>query len=309
MTQDNRFSIPGDTLRHVGTFAVPDTLEHVLPKIKQLHKMGVTGEGSIYAVNDTGYFKHQDLPEALDAKDFTGSRNGVNDLQGHGTHCRGIVWSIAPGAKPIIAKVLGDNGSGSTYGINQGRIWAAKAGAHFISESLGDNGGPRISDDIAAYQEAYKNGVRLCFAALGNAGFNGRNTIGRPGSYNDQNFGIAALMPDFKTPANFSSGGEQAGWAAPGVNIMSTLPNNRWGRMSGTSMATPWMCGLMCLIRQIRKEQGYPDITGVDQWKNFFLENKLFTDLLTPGHDQRTGYGIIDIDKVADWCIDTTLAA
>jgi len=301
--------IPGDTLVHIGTTAsVPAELEHVLPRIKQLHKMGITGEGSIYSINDTGYFNHKDLPPVKEALDFSGS-SSVFDKQGHGTHCRGITWSIAPGAIGMSMKVLGDNGSGSTYGINRGRVAAAKAGAHFISESLGDNGGPRIAEDIAAYQEAYKNGVSLCFAALGNAGFNGRNSIGRPGSYNDQNFGIGALMPDFKTPANFSSGGVQAGWAAPGVNIMSTLPGNRWGRMSGTSMATPWMCGLLCLIRQIRKEQGYPDLHGVESWTSFFLENKLFIDLLTPGHDHKTGYGLIDIEKVVDWCIDTTLMA
>ena len=79
--------------------------------------------------------------------------------------------------------------------------------------------------------------------------------------------------------------------------------------MSGTSMATPWMCGLLCLIRQIRKEQGYPDLHGVESWTSFFLENKLFIDLLTPGHDHKTGYGLIDIEKVVDWCIDTTLVA
>ncbi len=80
--------------------------------------------------------------------------------------------SVAPKANLIIAKVLGDSGSGSTTGINAGRVWAAKEGADVISESLGDGGGPPIAADLRAYDQAYEAGVSICNAALGNAGYN-----------------------------------------------------------------------------------------------------------------------------------------
>jgi len=188
----------------------------------------------------------------------------------------------------------------------EAEVWAASQGADVISESLGDGGGPPIQADLAAYDSAYKSGVSICCAALGNAGYNGRTTIGRPGSYSDHNHGIAALQSDWKTIAGFSSGGPQARYASPGAQIVSCKPGGGWVLMSGTSMATPWQAGLYALSIGWRRGLGYADIRGPKQWQEFFELNKLTVDLGAPGWDPRYGNGLVDVLKVFDFLLDKT---
>lgn len=313
MSDDREIGIPGDTLvDELTVFPMSDELPasayHVTDKIKELHRRGIDGRGVKVAICDTsGKTDHPFLPKEIAGKIFTGE-TAPDDGNGHGTHCAGIVVSIAPGVDLICAKVLSNGGSGSTTGINAGRVWAAKQGADIISESLGDNGGPPIQADLTAYDQAYEAGVSICVAALGNAGYNGRTTIGRPGSYSTKNFGIGALKADWKTPTNFSSGGPEARFAAPGENITSCRPRGGWVNMSGTSMATPLVAGLLALILSWRRSIGLPDLTGVDEWESFLVRNKLVDDIYTPGRDVRTGFGSINIEKCIDFLLDKTAA-
>lgn len=223
------------------------------------------------------------------------------------THVMGIVISVAPKAALICAKVLSNGGSGSTTGINAGRVWAAEQGADVISESLGDGGGPPIPSDLAAYDQAYAAGTSICVAALGNAGYNGSgSTIGRPGSYSGHNHGIAAIQSDWRTIAGFSSGGPQARFASPGAGIISCRPGGGWVLMSGTSMATPWQAGLYALIISWRRGLGLPDLKGPKAWSDFFVDNQLTVDLGSPGWDARYGNGLVDASKVFQFLLDNT---
>lgn len=283
---------------------LPASAWHITEQIRELHRRGIDGRGVRVAVNDTGESTHPFLPKPIASRDFTGSSNGTRDLQGHGSHCQGIVISVAPMASLIVAKVLGDNGSGSTTGINAGRVWAAKNGADVISESLGDGGGPPIQADLTAYDQAYEAGVSICNAALGNAGYNGSSTIGRPGSYSNHNHGIAALQSDWRTIAGFSSGGPQARFAAPGAGIVSCKPSGGWVLMSGTSMATPYKAGVDALVVSWRRQMGFSNLVGAKAWSDFYVENKLTVDLGSPGWDPRYGNGLIDMQKVFAFLLD-----
>ena len=301
---ENRFHIPPDHfVDNSQVFPLSDDLPtgawHITDLIRELHRRGIDGRGVKVAVNDTsGEAKHPFLPVQIAGRDFTGSRNGLRDMQGHGSHCMGIVIAVAPKAQLITAKVLGDSGSGSTTGINSGRVWAAQQGADVISESLGDNGGPPIAADLASFDQAYAAGVSICNAALGNAGYRGSSTIGRPGSYSNHNHGIAALQSDWKTIAGFSSGGPQARFAAPGANIISCRPGSGWVSMSGTSMATPYKAGVDALVISWRRSIGLPDLRGPKAWADFYTTNNLTIDLGSPGWDARYGNGLIDLQKV-----------
>ncbi len=311
---ENRFKLPPDLfIDNSQIFPMSDELPssawHVTQKMKELHSIGIDGRGVVVAVNDTaGKSEHPFLEgKNVAGKDFTNSRYGLRDTHGHSTHCQGIVLAVAPGAKLITAKVLGDSGSGSTTGINAGRVWAADQGADIISESLGDNGGPPIQADLQAYDKAYEDGVCICVAALGNAGFNGGSTIGRPGSYSDHNHGIAALQSDWRTIAGFSSGGPQARFAAPGAGIVSCKPNGGWVLMSGTSMATPWEAGFYAMCLSWMRSLGKPDLRGAKAWSDFFTTNNLLVDLGKAGWDPRYGNGLVDINKTFDFLKDNAV--
>ena len=147
------------------------------------------GSGIRVAVLDTGVdADHPDLVNAIEAtQDFTG--DGVEDVHGHGTHCAGIIAArrnnvgfvgVAPECQLLIAKVLGNNGSGSNSDIASGVNWAVDSGADIISMSLG---GPNSDGSLfrAIHRALMENKIVVC--AAGNEGSMFQNSIGYPGRY------------------------------------------------------------------------------------------------------------------------------
>ncbi|MFL6120979.1 S8 family serine peptidase, partial [Actinophytocola sp.] len=172
---------------------VQPLLEDSVPQIgaPQAWAAGFTGAGAKVAVLDTGYDPtHPDLAGAVLAQqDFTGE--GITDTVGHGTHVAstiagtgaasgGLRKGVAPGAKLLVGKVLGEYG-GTEAQVIAGMQWAVDQGADVVNMSLG-NDAPTDGTDLLSQtlDELSDSSGTLFVVAAGNSG--ARETIGSPGA-------------------------------------------------------------------------------------------------------------------------------
>lgn len=274
-------------------------------KCQEVWKAGNKGKGVRVAVLDTGCdLNHPDLKDRIksseDTKDFTGSRYGVFDRQGHGTHCAGSVLAsassplpgVAPEAELIVGKVLNDSGSGRVDHIMQGGNWAVKErNTAVISMSLG---GPGADQWIPQMLKLCDEEGVIVIAAAGNEGPN-PNTCGYPGRY-PQSVCVAAVgrVGDGLGVAQFSSRCSEVYVAGPGVQIRSTWPGGQYATISGTSMATPHIAGLAALWIAAN-----PNVPKKERPARFRAAlQAACADMAPAGRDTATGYGFPDAVKL-----------
>ncbi len=250
----------------------------------------------IIGIIDTGVDRsHPSLSNVIDAKDFTGSRNGYNDVHGHGTHVTGTVGctertiGVAAGFDLIHGKGLSDSGSGGDSIVNA-MEWCVERGAKILSLSLG--GGGQSADWERRFELMAKAGVIMVFAA-GNSGPNTPDADWPGRSRHVLN--CAALGPDM-LPAPFTNAGDKIDMAWAGTNILSLRPGGGYVEMSGTSMATPGAAGELGLYYAglIENNRRLPDV--------YELRELLATravDVFTKGDDRRTGPGWPSPDMLA----------
>lgn len=293
------YQIPPDTVDHNDSFAMAPALWHLPPvKWKAIHG-AATGKGVKIGIGDTGYTKHTLGPTPIAERSFTGEP--VLDRNAHGTHCAGTALGrydgeqpigVAPEADLIVAKVLSNAGSGGSGGISDGIRWMADQGADVISLSLGGPGSYGPTNEAIDY--AFSKGC-IVNAAAGNAGYNGRNTIGWPAKY--RGCLCCASYASNLEISGFSSGGSEIDWACPGSAIVSfSNSGSGYRTMSGTSMATPYGSGVLALIIEIMRRRGSAQWTAVEAVREFFKRN--MRDMGAPGFDVRFGNGIPIVDEL-----------
>ncbi len=180
------------------------------------------------------------------------NNSNTGDFHGHGTHCAGIAAAHAgngvgiagvAGTAPVQlmpVKVLNDQGYGTMTDVARGITWAADNGAHVLSLSLGGTAGTQQLADAVNY--AWNRGC-LVVAAAGN---NGTNAPFYP-AYYENALAVAATDPTDRL-TSFSQYGAWVDIAAPGSEILSTVPGNRYEAWSGTSMACPHVAGAAALL-------------------------------------------------------------
>ena len=260
------------------------------------------GEGIKVGVLDTGIaLEHPDLQTAiLEARDFTRSPSSAYDAQGHGTHVSGIIAArrnahgivgVAPEAKIIMAKVLNDEGAGSSQDIVAGIRWAVEAGADILSMSLGS---PEPDEEIhQALLHAISKGIFVITAA-GNEGPE-LDTVGYPAGFPEM---VAVGSIDRKKKlSRFSSRGRQVDIVAPGDQITSCYPPRGYAVLSGTSMATPFVSGVVALaVAKHRKMGGKTPL----RTQQDLIEHLCRTsaDAGLAGFDPLYGCGILDPAKL-----------
>lgn len=230
----------------------------------EIWEKGEKGEGVVIAILDTGIdMNHPDLKDRIiGGRNFT-SEGGVNDFHdgnGHGTHVAGTIGAsedgsgvigIAPKCSLLICKVLGSDGSGSYDGIVNAIDYCTKwKGANgervrVISMSLG---GP---EDYPRMHKAIKKAIEhdiLVVCAAGNEGDGDEKSMeyGFPGRYNEV-IQVAASDENNQL-APFSNNNNEIDVIAPGVQVLSTFPTSTYAKLSGTSMATPHISGILALL-------------------------------------------------------------
>jgi major intracellular serine protease len=228
-----------------------------------LWKNGYKGTGITVAVLDTGCdVNHPDLKgKVKGSRNFTddddGAEDNVTDYSGHGTHVSGTIAAsengngvigVAPLAELLIVKVLaGSRGSGEYDWIVNGIQYAIGQGVDVISMSLG---GPT---DYEPLHEVIKRAVAaniLVVCAAGNEGDSNSSTdeFSYPASYNEV---ISVGSIDLQRNSSyFTNSNNEVDLVAPGEKILSTIPGDKFARLSGTSMAAPHVSGALALLKQ-----------------------------------------------------------
>lgn len=245
----------------------------------------------VVAVIDTGVsLKHEDLKDNLwvnqdeipnnnidddhngyiddiNGWDFHAQDSDPNDetsIQnpGHGTHCSGIIGAscgngvgicgISPEVSIMALRFLGSDGSGDLFASTQAIEYAVKNGAHIISASWGANI-PMASAQpiIDAIKMAEEKGVIFIAAASNDGQSNDHESIYPANAQTPNMISVAASDSSDQKPS-WSNYGRKVDLAAPGADILSTIPNG-YSKLSGTSMATPLVAGIVALMKAVDK--------------------------------------------------------
>jgi subtilisin family serine protease len=280
-----------------------------------------TGEGIQVAILDTGIDRdHEDL--YLNVKwgiSVVGDAESTNyrdwdDKNGHGTHVAGTIAAlyndigvvgVGYNIQIYAIKVLDNAGFGTWEDAADGVWWAMK-GPDGIIDKDGDGIVAGDPDDDAAevismsfggfgYDEAFHQAIIAAYnagivlvAAAGNEGDDG---VTYPAKFNEV---IAVAATDENdNVASWSSKGPEVELAAPGVGILSTVPNNRYESYSGTSMACPHVSGTVGLmISKILAEGRSYTVEGIRD-----ILHQTADDIGPAGVDDASGYGIVRADK------------
>lgn len=192
--------------------------------------------------------------------DFVTGKPNPEDLHGHGTHVAGIIGAVtdpkagisgvAPNVSIMPVKYYSDSNPGSVNLANTIKAihFAVDNGAKIINYS---GGGPSYShEERLALKRAEAAGI-LVVAAAGNEK---QDTDIPENYYYPAAYGLSNIITVAATDINnqlldrSNWGKTKVDVAAPGQDILSTLPKNRYGTMSGTSQATAFVTGLSALL-------------------------------------------------------------
>lgn len=250
------------------------------------------GENVRVGIIDTGIdLKHPDL-----AANIKGGINLIDphkppqDGHGHGTHIAGIIGAcdnefgiigVAPSVSLFAIKALNDKGKGSLSRIIHGIEWAVRQRLDILNISF--NGNISAKQPLA---DVVKKAVQHGLLLITSAGNHGRpsgsgDTIEWPARF-PLPLAVGALTRRNKR-APFSAAGPKLDISAPGVHILSTFPNHRLAKLSGTSMAAAHVTGVAALLKQ-----AHPSANSL-QLRRMLKKQAM----QTPGTPRETGAGLV----------------
>lgn len=267
-----------------------------------------TGRGVKVAIIDGGIEKsHQDLCDNilsnLSYNTDTGSSYYL-DVDDHATHCAGIVAAVkdnemgiagvAPDSK--IMPIFCDMYKASTnlqVDMASGIMWAYQNGADVISCSWGFPTRNSAIEEAIHHAFSYGRNGKGCVItfAVGNSG---DSIISYPANCNDTILAVGAIMRT-GSKANFSQYGNGLDLVAPGSGIKSTIVNNRYYNMNGTSMACPHVAGVAALVLERDPELTVTQVNSIICRNAKKLTGVNFNTNNPDGTwNEMFGYGLVD---------------
>lgn len=223
---------------------------------------------------------------------FVSDNNNPMDDNGHGTHVAGTIGAvgnngigvsgIAWSVKVMALKFMDSTGSGMLSDAVAAIDYARANGAKIINASWGGGG---FSSALQTAITRFQNAGGIFVAAAGNESSNNATTASYPANYSGVISVAASTSSD--TLASFSNYGTNVDIAAPGQNIFSTIPGNRYASYSGTSMASPHVAGALALL------WGQAPSLTATQLVSLVMNN---TDAVLTN---RTQYGRLNVGKAA----------
>ncbi|QOV47800.1 type VII secretion-associated serine protease mycosin [Streptomyces chromofuscus] len=270
-----------------------------------------TGEGVRVAVIDTGVdVKNRQLTDAVDVKAGRnllprnlkddngdpierGKENGTTDTVGHGTKVAGIIAArptsgtgfvgLAPEATIIPIQQNDAEGHGDTASLAAAIRHAVQAEAGVINISQDTSNAVKPDPDLEqAVKEALAQKI-VVVASAGNDGDGGNVKETYPASYD----GVLAVAASDRNNerASFSQSGDFVDVAAPGVDMISTVPQGGHCSDNGTSFSAPYVAGVAALIKA-----RHPDWTA----RQIVARIEQTAERTIAGHDRLVGWGVVD---------------
>ncbi|MFF5653260.1 type VII secretion-associated serine protease mycosin [Streptomyces collinus] len=270
-----------------------------------------TGKGMRVAVIDTGVdVTNPQLTDAVDVKSGRnflpknlkdddgnpierGKENGTTDTVGHGTKVAGIIAArpakgtgfvgLAPDATIIPIQQNDAEGNGDVGTLTAAIRYAVQAGADVINISQDTTKPMTSTSDLKLAIDQALNKKIVVVASAGNDGLGGNVKETYPASYE----GVLAVAASDRNNerAAFSQSGEFVGVAAPGVDMISTVPKGGHCSDNGTSFSAPYVAGLAALIKA-----KHPDWTA----RQIVAQIEQTAERTTAGHDRLVGWGVVD---------------
>ncbi|MDF6045245.1 type VII secretion-associated serine protease mycosin [Streptomyces sp. JH14] len=257
------------------------------------------GKGVRVAVIDTGVDNtNPQLRQAVDASagaDYLegGRSDGTVDEVGHGTKVAGIIAArprtgtgfvgLAPEATIIPIRQNDEKNSGKDTTMAAAIDHAIAAGARVINISQDTTKALTPASTLGrAVARALDKDI-VVVASAGNDGTDGRLKKTYPAAFD----GVLAVGSSDRNNerAPFSQAGTFVGVAAPGVDIVSTVPGNGQCADNGTSFSAPYVSGVAALMRAKYPEWTAPQIVArIEQT----------AERSVTGHDDFVGWGVVD---------------
>lgn len=220
----------------------PDLKNNMWVNEKEIPGNGIDDDGNGYIDDIHGWNAQRDNGNPMDGN-------------AHGTHCAGTIGAehndqgvagVMANVRLMAIKFLSDEGSGSLADAVEAIDYATKMNVDVMSNSWGGGGYSQALFDAIT---AAKNKGIVFVAASGNDSANNDSRPSYPASYQVDNVISVASHTAQDTISSFSNIGKRSVHvAAPGSNVLSSVPNGQYKVFSGTSMATPHVSGVIGLL-------------------------------------------------------------